>query len=200
MRLVHDKSVGNSGPASRRLACSGCGAEFSCGLSGTMLVRRGNRAPADAGRWRRLPVPGVLAEGGGSAGMTQRSRSGRSAAVALRGGALQTGPRFAASRNRDPALRSALRLRAACVRDTEMRSPDAAQRVALRGAVRCRAGSRCRQLRKPGSRLCEAALADCARIASGTRRPYSTLPIFFTAAIRRALSASTNFVNSGASI
>ncbi|MEA2837773.1 MAG: hypothetical protein QOD89_2323 [Bradyrhizobium sp.] len=30
--------------------------------------------------------------------------------------------------------------------------------------------------------------------------PYSTLPIFFTAAIRRALSASTNFANSGASI
>jgi hypothetical protein len=29
---------------------------------------------------------------------------------------------------------------------------------------------------------------------------YSTLPIFFTAAIRRALSASTNFANSGASI
>jgi hypothetical protein len=30
--------------------------------------------------------------------------------------------------------------------------------------------------------------------------PYSTLPIFFTAAIRRALSAATNFANSGASI
>jgi hypothetical protein len=28
---------------------------------------------------------------------------------------------------------------------------------------------------------------------------YSTLPIFFTAAIRRALSDSTNFANSGAS-
>jgi hypothetical protein len=30
-------------------------------------------------------------------------------------------------------------------------------------------------------------------------RPYSTLPIFFTAAIRRALSSVTNFENSGAS-
>jgi hypothetical protein len=29
--------------------------------------------------------------------------------------------------------------------------------------------------------------------------PYSTLPIFFTAAIRRALSSATNFENSGAS-
>ena len=29
--------------------------------------------------------------------------------------------------------------------------------------------------------------------------PYSTLPIFFTAAIRRALSSVTNFENSGAS-
>ncbi len=29
--------------------------------------------------------------------------------------------------------------------------------------------------------------------------PYSTLPIFFTAAISRALSAATNFANSGAS-
>ena len=34
----------------------------------------------------------------------------------------------------------------------------------------------------------------------GHDRPYSTLPIFFTAAISRALSASTNFANSGASI
>jgi hypothetical protein len=30
-----------------------------------MLVRGGNRAPADAGRWRGLPVPGLPAEGGG---------------------------------------------------------------------------------------------------------------------------------------
>jgi hypothetical protein len=30
--------------------------------------------------------------------------------------------------------------------------------------------------------------------------PYSTLPIFFTAATRRALSVSTNFENSGASM
>ena len=29
--------------------------------------------------------------------------------------------------------------------------------------------------------------------------PYSTLPIFFTAAISRALSSATNFENSGAS-
>jgi len=29
--------------------------------------------------------------------------------------------------------------------------------------------------------------------------PYSTLPIFFTAAIKRALSSATNFENSGAS-
>jgi hypothetical protein len=29
--------------------------------------------------------------------------------------------------------------------------------------------------------------------------PYSTLPIFFTAAIRRAESSATNFENSGAS-
>jgi len=32
------------------------------------------------------------------------------------------------------------------------------------------------------------------------RSPYSTLPIFFTAAIRRALSSATNFENSGASM
>jgi hypothetical protein len=30
-----------------------------------VLVRRGNRPPADAPRWQRLPVPGLLAEGGG---------------------------------------------------------------------------------------------------------------------------------------
>jgi hypothetical protein len=30
-----------------------------------MLVRRGNRPAADAGRWQRLPVPGLFAEGGG---------------------------------------------------------------------------------------------------------------------------------------
>jgi len=33
---------------------------------GTLLVRRGNRAAADAGRYGRgLPVPGVSAQGGG---------------------------------------------------------------------------------------------------------------------------------------
>ena len=32
-----------------------------------------------------------------------------------------------------------------------------------------------------------------------TVRPYSTLPIFFTAATSRALSSATNFENSGAS-
>jgi hypothetical protein len=32
---------------------------------GAVLVRRGTRAPADAARWRRLPVPGVFAEDGG---------------------------------------------------------------------------------------------------------------------------------------
>ena len=33
-----------------------------------MLVRRGNRAAADARRWQRLPVPGLPAEGGGAGG------------------------------------------------------------------------------------------------------------------------------------
>ena len=32
---------------------------------GAVLVRGGNRAAADAGRWRGLPVPGVFAEDGG---------------------------------------------------------------------------------------------------------------------------------------
>jgi hypothetical protein len=31
-----------------------------------MLVRRGNHAAADANRWRRLPVPGLFAQGGGA--------------------------------------------------------------------------------------------------------------------------------------
>jgi hypothetical protein len=40
----------------------------------------------------------------------------------------------------------------------------------------------------------------CAPAAwSADPSPYSTLPIFFTAAIRRALSSVTNFENSGAS-
>jgi hypothetical protein len=30
-----------------------------------MLVRRGNRPAADAGRWRGLPVPGLFKEAGG---------------------------------------------------------------------------------------------------------------------------------------
>jgi hypothetical protein len=30
-----------------------------------MLVRRGDRAAADAGRWRGLPVPGLFKEDGG---------------------------------------------------------------------------------------------------------------------------------------
>jgi hypothetical protein len=33
---------------------------------GTVLVRRGNRAAADANRPRRLPVPGLFAEDGGA--------------------------------------------------------------------------------------------------------------------------------------
>jgi len=33
---------------------------------GTVLVFRGNRAPADAARRRGLPVPGLFAQGGGS--------------------------------------------------------------------------------------------------------------------------------------
>ena len=37
-------------------------------------------------------------------------------------------------------------------------------------------------------------------IARLAHTPYSTLPIFFTAAIRRALSSATNLANSGASI
>jgi hypothetical protein len=39
---------------------------------------------------------------------------------------------------------------------------------------------------------------QCVTKAEGA--PYSTLPIFFTAATRRALSTSTNFANSGASM
>jgi hypothetical protein len=70
-------------------------------------------------------------------------------------------------------------------------------------AVRCRAGVpvTC-DSKKPGSRFCEAALRKsyAPHRARDTKRPYSTLPIFFTAAIRRALSASTNLENSGASI
>jgi len=31
-----------------------------------MLVRRRNRAAADAGRWRGLPLPGVFEEDGGT--------------------------------------------------------------------------------------------------------------------------------------
>jgi hypothetical protein len=63
-----------------------------------MLVRRGNRSPADAGRWRGLPVPGLFAEDGGSVARTgvilKRSpfnvpRTQRSAQP-LRSGALQS--------------------------------------------------------------------------------------------------------------
>ena len=38
-----------------------------------------------------------------------------------------------------------------------------------------------------------------AQHAAGVSGPYSTLPIFFTAEIRRAESSATNFENSGAS-
>jgi hypothetical protein len=38
---------------------------------GIVLVRRGSGAAADAARWRRLPVPGLLAEDGGGGNFKQ---------------------------------------------------------------------------------------------------------------------------------
>jgi hypothetical protein len=64
-RPLHGKSVRNSGPdlappRLRRLR----GGIFLQPVR-TVLVRRGNRAAADAGRRRGLPVPGVFEEDGG---------------------------------------------------------------------------------------------------------------------------------------
>jgi hypothetical protein len=66
---IHDKSVRKSYPrfAPSRLFRVRNGIHLQPG--GAVLVRRGNRPAADAGRRRRLPVPGVFEEeGGGRAG------------------------------------------------------------------------------------------------------------------------------------
>jgi hypothetical protein len=60
----HDKSVRKSGLAPPRLFRLRNGIHLQPG--GTVLVRRGNRAAADANRWWRLPVPGLFAQGGGA--------------------------------------------------------------------------------------------------------------------------------------
>jgi hypothetical protein len=62
---IHDKSVRNSSLAPPRLFGLRNGIHLR--PLGTLLVRRGNRAAADAGRWQRLPVPGMFEEDGGSA-------------------------------------------------------------------------------------------------------------------------------------
>jgi hypothetical protein len=63
-RPIHDKSVGNSGPGLTppRLRRLRHGIFMQPGR--TVLVRRGDRAAADAGRRRGLPVPGVPEEDG----------------------------------------------------------------------------------------------------------------------------------------
>jgi hypothetical protein len=63
---VHDKSVRNVRPgvAPPRLFRLRNGIHLR--PLGTVLVRGGNRAAADADGWRGLPVPGVFAEDGGA--------------------------------------------------------------------------------------------------------------------------------------
>jgi hypothetical protein len=67
---IHDKSVRNLSPD----IAPPCLFRLRHGIHlqpvRTMLVRRGNRAAADAGLWRGLPVPGVFTEGGGSTAHT----------------------------------------------------------------------------------------------------------------------------------
>src|SRR6266480_7502716 len=58
-----DRSVGKSTIAPAGLFRLRNGIHLRPG--GNMLVRRGSRAAADAARWRRLPVPRLLAEDGG---------------------------------------------------------------------------------------------------------------------------------------
>src|SRR5882672_7784405 len=60
---LHDKSVRKSGVPPPRLFRLRNGIHLPSG--GAVLVRRGNRAAADAGGGRGLPVPGLSAEDGG---------------------------------------------------------------------------------------------------------------------------------------
>jgi hypothetical protein len=60
---IHDKSVRNSGLAPSRLFRLRNGIHLQSFRA--VLVRRGNRPAADAARRRRLPVPGLPAQGGG---------------------------------------------------------------------------------------------------------------------------------------
>src|SRR5487761_2136679 len=60
---IDDKPVGNSALAPPRLFPVWNGIHLPPGR--TLLVRRGNRPPADACRRRGLPVPRLSAEGGG---------------------------------------------------------------------------------------------------------------------------------------
>jgi hypothetical protein len=61
---IHDKSVRYYGLAPPRLSPMRHGIHLQPGRA--MLVRRGNRPAADAGRRRGLPVPGLFTEGGGA--------------------------------------------------------------------------------------------------------------------------------------
>jgi hypothetical protein len=67
---LHDKSVRKSAIPPPRLFRLRNGIHLPPG--GAVLVRRGNRAAADAGRWRGLPVPGLSAEDGGADGLRHR--------------------------------------------------------------------------------------------------------------------------------
>jgi hypothetical protein len=61
---VHDKSVGNYALAPPRLFPMRIGIHLQYGRA--VLVRRGSCPPADADRWRGLPVPRLSAQGGGT--------------------------------------------------------------------------------------------------------------------------------------
>jgi hypothetical protein len=61
---IHDNPVRKSVRAPSRLSRLRHGIQLR--PFGIVLVRGGNRQTADAGRQRRLPVPGLLAENGGA--------------------------------------------------------------------------------------------------------------------------------------